>query len=118
MSNYRLLCRSFHHAFDGLKYIFKHEQNFRIQVIVGIIIFILAFYFPLSINQKITIILMIGFVLVLELLNSILERIIDLLRPKIDGNAETIKKAMSGLVLLAVLTSVFVGFLIFYPFIF
>lgn len=118
MFKFKLLKRSFVHALGGLKYIFKHEQNFRIQVVVGLIIFILAFYFPLSINQKITIILMIGLVLVLELLNSILERTIDLLRPKIDTNAEIIKKAMSGLVFLAVLTSVLVGFLIFYPFIF
>jgi undecaprenol kinase len=118
MINFRIFCRSFRHAFEGLKYIFNHEQNFRIQVIVGIIIFILAFYFPLSINQKITIILMIGLVLILELLNSVLERVIDLLRPKIDANAAIIKKAMSGLVFLAVLTSALVGFLIFYPFIF
>jgi undecaprenol kinase len=118
MLNLKLLCRSFRHAFDGLNYIFKHEQNFKIQVIVGIAVLIFAFYFPLSINQEITIILMIGLVLVLELLNSVLERTIDLLRPKIDANAEIIKKAMSGLVFLAVLTSVIVGILIFYPFIF
>lgn len=118
MLNPRLLKRSFSHAFDGLKYIFFQEQNFRIQVIIGLIVFILAFYFPLSINQKITIILMIGLVLILEMLNSAIERTIDLLRPKIDSGAAVVKKTMSGLVLLAVITSMIVGFLIFYPFIF
>lgn len=116
--NLKLLKRSFCHALDGLKYIFVHEQNFRIQVVVGSIVFILAFFFPLSLNQKITIILLIGLVLILEVLNSAIERTVDLLKPRIDPTAEIVKKIMSGLVFLAVTVSVIVGALIFYPFIF
>lgn len=116
--NFRLLRRSFSHALAGLKYIFFHEQNFRIQVIIGLIVFILAFCFPTSINQKITIILLIGLVLILELLNSAIERTIDLLKPRIDPMAEVVKRIMSGLVFIAALIAVIVGFLIFYPFIF
>lgn len=116
--NFRLLRRSFSHALEGLRYIFLHEQNFRIQVIIGLIVFVLAFCFPVSLNQKITIILLIGLVLILELLNSAIERTIDLLKPRIDPMAEAVKKIMSGLVFVAVLTAVIVSFLIFYPFIF
>lgn len=116
--NLRLLKRSFCHAFDGLKYIFTHEQNFRIQIIVGSVVFVLAFSLPLSLNQKITIILLIGLVLVLEVLNSAIERTVDLLKPRIDPTAETVKKIMSGLVFLAVIVSTIIGFLVFYPFIF
>jgi diacylglycerol kinase len=116
--NFQLLKRSFCHAFEGLKYNFSHEQNFKIQVIIGLIVFFLAFYFPLTIGQKITVVLLISLVLILELLNSVLERTLDLLKPRIDPAVEIIKKTMSGLVLLACLTSVIVGFLIFYPFFF
>ncbi len=116
--NLRLLKRSFSHAIDGLRYIFFHEQNFRIQVIVGLIVFVLAFCFPISLNQKITIILLIGLVLILELLNSAIERTVDLLKPRIDPTAETVKKIMSGLVFIAVLVAVIISILIFYPFVF
>lgn len=116
--NFRLLLRSFSHALSGLKYNFSHEQNFRIQLIIGVIVFFLAFYFPLSIGQRITVILLISLVLILELLNSVVERTIDLLKPKIDPGIEIIKKTMSALVFLAALTSIIIGFLIFSPFIF
>ena len=116
--NFKLLKRSFCQAFEGLKYNFLHEQNFRIQVIIGAFAFFLAFYFPLTIGQRITIILLISLVLILELLNSVLERTLDLLKPRIDPTVEVIKKTMSALVLLACLTSVIIGVLIFYPFLF
>lgn len=114
----RHLKRSFHHAFDGLIYIFKTEQNFRIQAVIGFLVFILAFIFPLSISQKTTIVLLISVVLILELLNSVFERTVDLLKPRIDPGAGLVKNIMSGTVLLAVFASVVVGFIIFYPVIF
>jgi len=116
--NFHLLKRSFSHAISGLKYNLSHEQNFRIQVIIGTIILFFTFYFPLTTGQRITLILLISLVLILELLNSVLERTIDLLKPRIDPGVEIIKKTMSGLVFLAAITSVIIGILIFFPFIF
>ncbi len=114
--DFNLLKKSFSDAKKGLFYSFRHEQNFRIGTIIGLIVMIFAFYFPLSIGQKVTIILLIALFLILELLNSVLERTIDLLKPKIDPAIGIIKQMMSGIVLLVVIFSVIIGLIIFIPY--
>lgn len=114
--NFHLLKRSFKDAQKGLFYSFRYEQNFRLGVIIGLIVFFLAFYFPLTLGERVTIILLIALFLILELLNSVLERTIDLFKPRIDPGAGVIKQMMSGIVLLVAIFSIIVGLLIFLPY--
>ena len=55
-------------------------------------------------------------VLVLELLNSSIERLVDLAKPRLHEEAGTIKDLMAGAVLLASMVAVIVGILIFWPY--
>lgn len=114
--DFRILKRSFNDAKKGLSYSFFYEQNFRLGAIIGLIIFFLAFYFPLTSGQRTTIILLIALFLILELLNSVLERTIDLFKPRIDSGAAIIKQMMSGIILLVVIFSTLVGLIIFIPY--
>jgi len=114
--DFHLLKRSFSDAKKGLTYSLRYEQNFRIGAIIGLIVLFFAFYFPLTIGQRITIILLIALFLILELLNSVLERTIDLFKPRIDPGVEIIKQMMSGIILLVVVFSVLVGLIIFIPY--
>lgn len=109
------LKRSFYDAFRGLIYTFRYELSFRIQILIAIIALFSAFYFPLKIYEKVTVILLVALVLVLELINSVLERIIDLFRPRIDHVAKIIKDMMAGAVLVSAIISVIIGWLIFWP---
>lgn len=95
---------------------FREEQSFRVQVIVGAAVIALMFIFGLSKAEKALITLAIVFVLVLELMNSIFERMVDMMKPRIHHYVEDIKDIMAGSVLVATLGAFLIGALIFWPY--
>lgn len=110
------LYRSLKYAFRGLVYTFRYELSFRIQIVFAIFALIALIYFPLKTYERIVVILLINMVLILELVNSVLERTLDLFRPQINESSRFIKDMMAGAVFLAALTSLIFGFLIFWPY--
>ena len=57
------------------------------------------------------------FVLIFELTNTVLERVVDILKPRIHPYARLIKDLMAAVVLISSIVSVIVGVIIFYPYI-
>jgi len=102
-------------ALRGLRVVFKNEQNFRIQILVGLLVVILAFMFPLKIWEIILLILLLVQVLVMELLNTALEYFTDLLKPRLHHYVSLIKDIMAAAVLLTALGSAVIGLIIFLP---
>lgn len=96
--------------------VFKEEQNFRIQIIAGLVVFVLMFVFETRDWEKVALILVISFVLVLELINSIFERVVDMMKPRVHFYVEAIKDTMAAAVFLASLTALAVGLIIFIPY--
>lgn len=97
----------------GLAVVFKEEQSFRIQVFVAFVVFCLAVYFQVKIWEAIILVMMVCAVLVLEILNSILERIVDALKPRIHPYVKIIKDMMASAVFLASSAAFIIGILIF-----
>ncbi len=110
------LWKSFADAIRGLKHVFKTEQNFRIQVCVGIVVLGATICLPLQTWQTILIILLIFLVLLVEILNTVFEYFSDLLKPRLHHYVYVIKDVMAGAVLLTSLVALVVGILIFYPY--
>lgn len=79
---------------------------------------VLLFVFPFAVWEKILLILMVAAVLVLEVMNSIIERLSDALKPRLHPIIKEIKDMMAGAVLLTALTSVAVAILIFSSYLF
>lgn len=115
MFSLRKLARSFSHAIRGFKCVFR-EQNFRIQIAFAIIVILLILFFGLKIWEATVLAMMIVLVLVLEIINSIFERIVDILEPRVHPYAKTIKDMMAAAVLVASLGAVFIGVAIFWPY--
>lgn len=111
------LGKSFYYALKGIAYTFRHEANFRIQSVFGILILVTAFILQMKTYEKITLAMMIAFVMVLELLNTTIEMFLDLLKPRLSPQVETVKDIMAGAVLLASIGSIIVGIIIFIPYI-
>jgi len=109
--------RSFKYALRGLYIVWREEQSFRIQSLAAIIVLILAFLLKIPSWQVIVLILISIFILVLEILNSILERLVDAMRPRISIFVEVIKDMMAAAVLLSSLAAVIIGIIIFVPYI-
>jgi diacylglycerol kinase len=108
--------KSLKYAFRGWWYVFKHEENFRIQMFVAFFVAIAAIYFPLSKQERIIVIFMIFFVLLMEMINTALEYLIDLLKPRLHHYVSLVKDIMAGAVLLTAFCAVILGLFIFFHF--
>ena len=117
MDNFQKLLKSFHYAFRGLKYVLKNEQNFQLEILGGIFVVILMFLFPTRPLEKIALFIVIFAVLVIELINTIFERVVDILKPRVHPYAQLVKDIMAAAVLLSSIGAVVVGVIIFYPYI-
>ena len=113
MIDLKRLKSSFSHALRGVVVVFKHEQSFRLQILAGFVVLLLALFFSVSSFEYIILILLIGCILTLEMINSIFERIVDSFRPRIHPIVKDIKDIMAGTVLLVSIMSVIIGITIF-----
>ena len=117
MDNFKKLFKSFRHAFRGLKYALKNEQNFQLEVLGGVFVVVLMCLFPTSGLEKIALFIVIFAVLVIELINTIFERVVDMLKPRVHPYAQVVKDIMAAAVLLSSIGALIVGVGIFYPYI-
>jgi diacylglycerol kinase len=102
-------------AWKGLTEIFLQEQNFRIQLFFGLIVLLASMLLKISISSILLLVCLVMLVLVLEVLNSVVERILDVLKPRLHSQVKMIKDMMAGAVLLASIGCVIVGLTIFLP---
>lgn len=115
MISLRVLFRSFKNAWRGICDIASAEQGFRIQLMVGGVVLFCALVLPLQIWERILLLLLTVSVLVLEIVNSIFERLADAVHPRLHPMVRQVKDMMAGAVLLVVITSMIVGFVIMFP---
>ncbi len=114
MIELRRLFKSFKHALHGIVVVFRSEQNFRIQVAAALVVFFFALWFRVRYEEWIILLFLTGAVLILELVNSILERIVDTFKPRIHPVVKDVKDIMAAAVLIASLIALTVGVIIFY----
>ncbi|MCK4744638.1 diacylglycerol kinase family protein [Candidatus Parcubacteria bacterium] len=115
--NFRRAGKSFIYAFRGLRSVWKKEQNFRFHLIAAILVLISAIFLQMSREDFLFLLILICSVLILELVNTVFERLIDILKPRIHEYSKEIKNISSSIVLLAAIFSVLSGIIIFYPYI-
>ncbi|RMD58853.1 diacylglycerol kinase family protein [Candidatus Parcubacteria bacterium] len=116
MVRFKRLFLSFKFAIRGLIKTFKEEQNLRIQGLAALTVIVLAVWLHLNRWEWLALILAIGIVLILEVLNSAVERVCDLLKPRLHSYVKEIKDIMSAAVFLAALLAVVVGIIVFAPY--
>lgn len=107
---------SFRYALRGIVYVWKTEQNFRSEVIIAGIVFFMMFIFPLRLIEQLLVSLLIVWVLALELVNTVLERTIDAVRPQRSEKIKVVKDTMAGAVLISAAGALVIGMIIFYPY--
>ncbi|MFD1850244.1 diacylglycerol kinase family protein [Oceanobacillus bengalensis] len=105
----------FIHAWNGLEQVFKTELNFRIHLFAALFVFIAGLIVKLSTLEWAIIVLVVGQVLVTEVINSVMERMVDYFKPEIHPQAKFIKDVAAGAVLVAAITAVIIGLIIFIP---
>jgi len=118
MINLRKFKKSVHYASRGLSHIWRAEQNFRIQTMIGLVVIIAGILFKLSLLKFILLVLLITLVLVLEILNTFFEKLVDLLSPRVHEYVGMLKDILAASVFVASIGAAIVGILIFWPSIF
>ncbi len=113
--NLHIFVRSFRYAAKGLRYALRHEQSFRVQCTIALLVILAMPVVGVTRLEALLLLLTISAVLVLELLNTTLERFIDALKPRLHYSVEIIKDLMAAAVLVASATAFIVGLLIFLP---
>ena len=99
-----------------MRYAWHHEQNFRLQIYVAVAVLLISAFFQLSILRWIIIIMLITMVLVLELLNTFFEKMIDVIQPRIHEYAAIMKDVLAASVLIASVGALVVGIMVFWPY--
>ncbi|WEG14238.1 diacylglycerol kinase family protein [Pullulanibacillus sp. KACC 23026] len=109
--------KSFVWAFSGIGQAFKSERNLHVQSSVGFIVIVVSIYLHISLSDWIHVSLLIGGVISLELVNTAIERVVDLVTEDKHPLAKAAKDIAAGAVLFFSITSVVISFLIFLKYI-
>jgi len=113
--NFKKFLLSFKFAISGIRVIFREEQSFRVQIIIAVLVIISTFYFKLSAVEAVVVFTIIFLVLMAELINSLFERILDVVHLSNDHRVKKIKDMSAGIVLFCCIMASIIGFLIFWP---
>ena len=116
MIKVKRLFKSFNYAFRGLFKTFREEQNLKVQFFAALVVIILGWYFRISQLEWVILILVVGLVILMEIVNSAIERVTDVLKPRINDYVKEIKDIMAAAVMLASIIAVIVGLIIFVPY--
>jgi undecaprenol kinase/diacylglycerol kinase (ATP) len=106
---------SFSYAFSGIKLALKNEPNIRIHLVLALIATVGAYFLHFSRQEWIILLFTIAFVLTLELINTTLEAIVDIVSPRVRPQAKLAKDVSAAAVLVAALLSLAVGALLYLP---
>jgi undecaprenol kinase len=85
---------------------------------IAIFVVFCSIIFDIKIWEFVVVIFLITWVLVTELINTVVERVVDILEPRVHPFARLIKDIMAGVVLISSVMSILLGLIIFLPHIF
>jgi diacylglycerol kinase (ATP) len=105
---------SFHYAFAGILYAVRTQPNMRVHLTLAALVLLASLFLRLDRVYIIALVITIVIVLSLELLNTAIEAVVDLLTVAHHPLAKTAKDAAAGAVLVASIGAVVVGYLAFY----
>ena len=107
---------SFRIAFAGLGHAITRQKNFQIQILIGIVVLLSAWFLRFSRLEWLVLILTIGLVLASELINTVVEVVVDLaVKEELLPDAKIAKDVSAAAVLLISLFSIIIGLILFLP---
>ena len=107
------LLDSFNYAFEGIIHVLRTQRNLRIHFVIAIAVIGSAGALGVGRDDLILLLMAIAFVLVAEMVNSAIEGAIDVSTTSFDPNAKLAKDIAAGAVLIASVTAIAVGYLVF-----
>lgn len=105
--------RGFVFALQGIRVAFREQLNIRIQSGIAILVVAAGFYFGITALEWCVVLLTIALVIGLEMINSAIENLVDLITRDYHPLAGKVKDIAAGAVLIAAVLAVVVGVIVF-----
>lgn len=109
---------SFKYAYEGLKWAFTEHPNFQIHAAISMLVLTAAVLFRINRIELIILIFTILLGFIVEMVNTSIEEITDLVTVKWAKQAKIAKDVSAGMMLLTAMGAIVIGVLIFAPYIF
>lgn len=109
------IAKSFACAFRGVAEGWISERNLRIHTLFAVLAISLACVLKVSLTEWLFLALIIGVVIITEMINTAVEKILDLVYKGKNGKVRFIKDLFAGVVLIASILSLVGGAIIFIP---
>lgn len=113
--SFKRFIKSFKYCAEGMRYAFYHEQNIIVMFIVGILTLLLGIIFKLNKPERLAVLILIGLVMSLEMVNTAIEAVVDLVSPEKHPLAKVAKDCASGAVGIMSIFAAIIGLSIFIP---
>lgn len=108
------LIDSFNYAINGVITAVETERNMKIHYTIAILVLLASLFFDFNRTEFMLLFFAIALVLISELLNTAIEKTVDLVTEEYHEFAKIAKDIAAGAVLVAAINSVIVGYLLFY----
>lgn len=105
------------YAVAGIRSFFSTEQNGRAQGVIALLVIVAGVFFGITAMEWALVLGCIALVICLEMVNSAIEKVCNLITTEYNPAIKTIKDMAAGAVLLAAFITAVVGLIIFLPYI-
>ena len=109
--------RSFKYAFEGIHYAFKNDQNLLFHLLVAFLVINISIILHVTGYQMATLGLTMTMVITAEMINSAIEKMVDLITKEHRQEAKIAKDVAAGMVLVTAIAAAIIGTLIFLPYV-
>ncbi|SFP20879.1 diacylglycerol kinase family protein [Salibacterium halotolerans] len=110
----RRLSRSFRCAWAGLTLVVRQEQNMKFHLLTAAVVITCGFVFSIPLFHWMILVLVIGGMFALEVMNTAVERVVDMITEEYDPGAEKAKDIAAAAVFVYSIAAAVIGILIFY----
>lgn len=110
----RNIINSFNYAVTGILQAMKTEKNLRFQYITSIVVISFSLFFDFSRLEFLILLVTISLVLITEMLNTAIEKTIDIITKDYHPLAKIAKDVAAGAVLISAVNAIVVGYLLFF----
>lgn len=106
---------SFLHAYEGIVYAMTKERNMHIHITMALLVIVFGIILELSYVEWLICLILIALVISLELINTSIEAVVDLVTTNDSALAKIAKDSAAGAVLFTSIIAAFIGLVIFLP---
>lgn len=107
--------KSFSYAFKGLKYVLSSERNARLHVMFAILALVASILLRIDLEEWLFVVVSITLVFFAEIVNTALEKTLDLISQENNQLVKLIKDMMAAAVLVTAMGAVIVALVVFLP---